>query len=219
MKNIIYILLAISFIISENRVSSGLFSISRIQYGGGGDWYADQSSIPNLLEFINSNTSITAQLNENQVKIGDDLFYQNNYFYITGHGNITFTNEEIVVLRNHLLNGAFLHVDDNYGLDKSFRKVLKQLFPEKELVELPPSHPIFTCYFKFENGLPKIHEHENKSPQALGIFNNQKLILLYTYESDLGDGWEDIKIHNNPEYIREQALKMGTNIAIYSIIQ
>ena len=114
------------------------------------------------------------------------IIYQNNYFYITGHGNITFSNEEIAILRDHLLNGAFLHVDDNYGLNKSFRKVLKQLFPEKELVELPKDHSIFHCYFKFDNGLPKIHEHDNQSPQAVGLFDNHKLILLYTFESDLG---------------------------------
>ena len=219
MKNIIYILLTLSFVIPKTASTPGLFSISRIQYGGGGDWYANQSSIPNLLEFISTNTSILVQLNENQVKVGDDLFYQNNYFYITGHGNITFTNEQIVILRNHLLNGSFLHVDDNYGLNKSFRKVLKQLFPEKELVELPKNHPIFNCYFKFENGLPKIHEHNNESPQALGIFDNQKLILLYTYESDLGDGWEDKRVHNVLEEKREAALKMGTNIIIYSLTQ
>ena len=219
MKKIIYILLTLSFAIENTTSNPGLFSISRIQYDGGGDWYSDQSSLPNLLEFISTNTSILVQLNENQVKVGDNLFYQNNYFYLTGHGNIIFSNEQIVILRNHLLNGAFLHVDDNYGLNKSFRKVLKQLFPDKELVELSKNHPIFNCYFKFENGLPKIHEHNNKSPQALGIFDNQKLILLYTYESDLGDGWEDIKVHNDPESIRQQALKMGANIAIYSIIQ
>jgi hypothetical protein len=219
MKNIIYILLTLSFIIPENPFILGNFSISRIQYDGGGDWYADQSSLPNLLKFISNNTSISVQLNENQVKVGDDNFYQNNYFYITGHGNITFTDEEIVILREHLINGAFLHVDDNYGLNKSFRRLLKKLFPDKELIELPLDHQIFNCYFKFDNGLPKIHKHDNKSPQALGIFDNQKLILLYTYESDLGDGWEDIKVHNDPESVRQQALKMGTNIVIYSMIQ
>jgi len=218
MKNIIYILLFISLGIND-RVNSGLFSISRIHYAGGGDWYANPSSLPNLLAFINNNTSIKVNLEEYQLKIGDDLFYKNNYFYITGHGNITLSREEIVILRNHLLSGAFLHVDDNYGLDKSFRKLVPELFPEKKLVELPASHPIFTCYYQFPNGLPKIHEHDNKPPQALGIFHNEKLILLYTYESDLGDGWEDINVHNNPEKIRQKALKMGTNIVVYNLIQ
>ena len=215
MKNIIYIIFTISFLFSEN----GLFSISRIHYGGGGDWYADPSSIPNLLEFVNSNTSINIQKEENQVKIGDEDFYKNNFFYITGHGDLKLTTEENIILREHLMNGAFLHVDDNYGLDKSFRLTLKQLFPDKDLVELPLDHDIFNCYYKFPNGLPKVHEHDNKPPQALGIFNDKKLILLYTFESDLGDGWEDPNVHNDPDYIRQEALKMGTNIIIYSIIQ
>jgi hypothetical protein len=137
--------------------------------------------------------------------------------YMTGHGNINLSSEEIVILRGHLLDGAFLHVDDNYGMDKSFRKLIKLLFPEKELVEIPPSNDLFNCYYKFKNGLPKIHVHDNKPPQALGIFNKEKLILLYTYESDLGDGWEDQHVHNVPEEKRLSALKMGTNIIIYAL--
>jgi len=219
MKNIIYIIFITPFLLCNDKIDSGLFAISRIHYGGGGDWYANPSSISNLLEFINTNTSILIQAKENQVKIGDDEFYKNNFFYITGHGNITLTTQEIVILREHLLRGAFLHVDDNYGLDKSFRKVVSKLFPDKDLVELPINHGIFNCYYKFPNGLPKIHKHDNKPSQALGIFDNKKLILLYTYESDLGDGWEDENVHNNPNHIREEALKMGTNIVIYSIIQ
>ena len=194
-------------------------SLARLKYDGGGDWYANPSSLPNLLEFISTNTSIKVNPKENKVKIGDDLFYKNFYFYITGHGNIKFTNKELLILREHLENGAFLHVDDNYGLDKSFRKTAKELFPDKDLIELPPNHTIFNCYYTFKEGLPKIHEHDNKPPQALGIFHKKKLILLYTYESDLGDGWEDKNVHNNPENIRLNALKMGTNIVIYNLIQ
>ena len=219
MKNIIYIILTLSLLTAKQNSFNGNFSISRIQYGGGGDWYANSSSIYNLLEYIKNNTSIIVKDEEIKVKIGDENFYKNNFFYITGHGNLKFNNEEIVILRKHLIDGAFLHVDDNYGLDKSFRVALKQLFPDKDLVELPLDHKIFHCYYKFPNGLPKIHEHDNKPPQALGIFHNERLILLYTYESDLGDGWEDKTIHNNPNHIREAALKMGTNIVIYSIIQ
>ena len=219
MKNIIYIALLVSILSSSDKTSSGLFSISRIHYSGGGDWYSNPSSLPNLLKFIDQNTSIAVNPEEYQLKIGDDLFYKNNYFYITGHGNITLSKEEIIILRSHLINGAFLHVDDNYGLDKSFRKLVPELFPEKELIELPLSHPIFNCYYKFPNGLPKIHEHNNKAPQALGIFHDNKLILLYTYESDLGDGWEDINVHNDTETIRLKALQMGTNIVIYNLVQ
>ena len=137
--------------------------------------------------------------------------------YLTGHGNIKLSSEEIAILRGHLLGGSFLHADDNYGMDKSFRKLIKLLFPEKELIEIPPSHNIFQCYYKFENGLPKIHEHDNKPPQALGIFEEEKLILLYTYESDLGDGWEDKNVHNVPDEKRLSALKMGTNIVIHAL--
>ena len=219
MKNIIFIILCAYLIFPSNENKLGSFSIFRIHYDGGGDWYANPSSLPNLLKFIKKNTSVNTNLNENKAKIGDDTFYKNHYFYITGHGNIKFSKKEILILRKHLLNGAFLHVDDNYGLDKSFRIQVQDLFPDKELIELPVNHPLFNCYYKFENGLPKIHEHDNKPPQPYGIFHNQKLILLYTYESDLGDGWEDKNVHNNPEHIRLDALKMGTNIVIYNLIQ
>ena len=220
MKKIIFIILIISKIFSlPDKNSPGLFTISRIHYNGGGDWYANPSSLPNLLNFIKNNTSIEVDLNEKIVKIGDDIFYKNNYFYITGHGNIKLSKEERLILREHLLNGAFLHVDDNYGLDKSFRKELKKIFPDKQMIELSANHPIFNSYYTFKNGLPKIHEHDNKPPQAFGVFHNKKLILLYTYECDLGDGWEDNHVHNNPEDIRLQALKMGTNIVTYNLIQ
>ena len=215
MRLIHYILLflPISLIISSE------FTIARIKYSGGGDWYSDKSSLPNLLEYLEMNTNINTSNQEKIVEIGDEEFIKNSYFYLTGHGNITLSSREQFQLREHLYNGAFIHVDDNYGLDKSFRKLIKEIFPDKNLVELPPNHKIFNCFYKFPNGLPKVHEHDNKRPQALGIFNNEKLILLYTYESDLGDGWEDPQVHNNPEYIRNQALKMGINIIIYALSQ
>ena len=154
-----------------------------------------------------------------KVKIGDDQFYFSQYLYLTGHGNVKLNSKEIAILRGHLLNGAFLHADDNYGMDKSFRKLVKLLFPEKELIEIPPTHDIFNCFYRFSNGLPKIHEHDNKPPQALGIYQNNKLIVLYTYESDLGDGWEDSSVHNDSPEIRELALKMGVNIIYYALTQ
>jgi len=195
----------------------GNFSISRIHYSGGGDWYSDPSSISNLLNYVAINTMIKVNPDENKVKIGDDDFYFSKYLYLTGHGNIKLSNEEISILRNHLLQGAFLHVDDNYGLDASFRKVVSELFPEKELIALPFDHELFHCYFDFPNGLPKIHEHDNNPPQALGIFHEKKMILLYTHESDLGDGWEDQRVHNVPKEKRLSALRMGTNIIIYAL--
>ena len=195
----------------------GAFSITRIHYDGGGDWYSDPSSIPNLLDYVSKNTNISTNVIEQRAKIGDDVFYKSTYLYITGHGNISLTDKEVIILREHLLAGAFLHADDNYGMDKSFRREMSKVFPDKSWVELPPNHQIFNNYFTMPNGLPKIHEHDNKRPQALGLFDNDRLIVLYSYESDLGDGWEDIGVHNNPQTIRNSALEMGTNIIIYAL--
>ena len=138
---------------------------------------------------------------------------------MTGHGNINFTDNEAQTLRNFLLNGGFLHADDNYGMDKAFRREMKKVFPDKEWVEIPINHQIFNIYYKFNNGLPKIHEHDGKRPQALALFDNDKIIAIYTYESDLGDGWEDISVHGNDEFKRQEALKMGTNIILYSLLR
>ena len=196
---------------------AGSFTITRIHYSGGGDWYADPSSLPNLLNFISIHTNIEVNKNENRAKIGSDEFYNSYYLYLTGHGNIKFSDGEIQILRNFLLRGGFLHADDNYGMDQSFRREMKKVFPDKEWVEIPKDHPVFNIHFKFNNGLPKIHEHDNQRPQALGLFHNDKIIAIYTYESDLGDGWEDINVHGNPESKRQEALKMGTNIILYSL--
>ena len=216
---LLYIIILFSnLIMSDNSISENKFKISRIHYGGGGDWYADPSSLSNLLKYVSSNTDIKVDLNEEIVKIGDNQFYQNNYYYITGHGNIKITQNEKNILRKQLLHGAFLHVDDNYGLDKSFRKLITEIFPEKKLVELPPSHEIFNILYQFPKGLPKIHEHNNQRPQALGLFHNKKLILLYTYESDLGDGWEDINVHNISKHKHNAALQMGANIITYFLV-
>ena len=214
-KAILIYLFLLSFLISDNI---GKFSITRIQYGGGGDWYCDQSSIPNLLTFINNNTNVPIDLIEKKSKIGEDIFIKSQYLYLTGHGNIKFSDEEAIILRNHLLSGAFLHADDNYGMDNSFRREMKKVFPEKEWVELPFSHPIFHAYYDFPNGLPKIHKHNDQPPQALALFDNDRLIVLYTFESDLGDGWENKSVHNNPEPIRIKALEMGTNIVMYNLL-
>ncbi len=201
---------------NENSIG---FSITRIHYNGGGDWYSDPSSITNLLNFLSSNTNIATNNKEKKAKIGDDIFYESNYFYLTGHGNIKFSDEEAQILREHLISGAFLHADDNFGMDLSFRREMKNVFPELDWVELPPNHEIFHIYFNFPEGLPKIHQHLDKRPQALGLFYNNTLVVLYTYESDLGDGWESMEVHNNPEEVRLQSLKMGTNIILYSLMR
>ena len=195
------------------------FQIARVQYSGGGDWYCDPSSLPNLLNYLNNNTPISTYPEEVRIKLSDDKAIQYPYLYLTGHGNIKFNENEIIALRSMLLDGAFLHVDDNYGLDKPFRREIKKVFPNKNLVELPKNHEIFNSYFNFPNGLPKIHEHDKKPPQAFALFHKKRMILLYTYESDLGDGWEDPSVHQNPWAIRESALKMGVNIIYFALSQ
>ena len=205
-----------TFLFSEN-VLPGAFSITRIHYGGGGDWYSDPSSLPNLLEFLGTNTLVAVNPLEKRAKIGDDIFSGSSYLYLTGHGNIKFSDKEAQILRDHLIKGAFLHADDNYGMDKSFRKEMKKVFPELDWVELPNNHEIFNIFYSFPNGLIKVHEHDNKRPQALGLFYKKQLVVLYTYESDLGDGWEDVEVHNDPVEIHQSALKMGTNIMLYAL--
>lgn len=213
------IILFVSLQLFANNQIAGSFTMTRVQYSGGGDWYADPSSIPNLLEFVSNYTNIAVNMSENRAKIGSDNFFNSYYLYLTGHGNINFTDNEAQTLRNFLLNGGFLHADDNYGMDKAFRREMKKVFPDKEWVEIPANHQIFNIYYKFKNGLPKIHKHDGNRPQALALFDGDKMIAIYTYESDLGDGWEDISVHGNDESKRQEALRMGTNIILYSLLR
>ena len=208
----------IIFLITPNHYSQA-FSIARIHYNGGGDWYGDPSSLPNLLEYVEKNTSIIVETDEYQMKLTNPELFNHSFIYITGHGNIRFSEDEIIILRDYLIKGGFLHADDNYGMDPSFRREMKRVFPSKEWVELPHDHSIYNSYFSFPNGLPKIHEHNGKPPQGLGLFEKDRLIVFYSYESDLGDGWEDSNVHNNPFEIRESALKMGINIIWFSLTQ
>jgi len=200
-------------------VDAQSFSVARVHYGGGGDWYSDPSSIPNLLTYLEKNTPISAVDEDVHIKLTDKEVYQYPYLYLTGHGNIRLAENEVISLRSVLMNNGFLHADDNYGMDVSFRRELKRVFPNKELVNLPNDHPIFHSYFSFPNGLPKVHEHDGKPPQALALFEEDRMIVLYTYESDLGDGWEDASVHEDPWPIREAALQMGVNIIYYSLTQ
>jgi len=195
------------------------FSIARIHYGGGGDWYGDPSSLPNLLEFISQNTSILVEPNEYRIKLTDPELFSHSYLYLTGHGNIRLTEDEVGILRDYLLKGGFLHADDNYGMDASFRREMKRVFPEKEWVEIPFDHDIYHAFYDFPNGLPKVHEHNGIPPQGLGLFDGEQLIAFYSYESDLGDGWEDIEVHNDSPDIRQAALKMGVNIVWFALTQ
>ena len=194
-----------------------LFTIARLQYNGGGDWYSDPSSLPNLLRFIKEKTQIDAAEEEVQVAIMDEELFSFPYIYMTGHGNIDFSAEEVTRLRHYLESGGFLHADDNYGMDKSFRREMHKVFRNAAWVELPAEHPLFHCHFELAEGLPKVHEHDGKRPQALGLFIEERLAILYTYEADLGDGWEDPHVHNDPEGKRLNALKMGANIAVWAL--
>ena len=199
--------------------TDNLITICRVKYSGGGDWYSDPSSLPNLLKFIKNNTNIAIAPEEARVSIEDEELFNFHYLYITGHGNIRFSEKEIIRLRSFLLGGGFLHADDNYGMDKSFRREMKRVFPNKEWLELPFDHPIYHVLYNFPKGLPKIHEHDGKPPQGFGLFDGDRLMAFYTYECDLGDGWEDPDVHKDPIEKHQAALKMGTNIFIYALLQ
>lgn len=186
--------------------------IALLKYNGGGDWYANPTSLPNLIKYCNTNLKTNIYPDPSTVELSSPEIYNFPFVHLTGHGNIIFSENEAVNLRTYLEGGGFLHVDDNYGLNEYFRREMKKVFPEKELIELPPSHLIFHEKYTFNEGLPKIHEHDNKQPQAFGIFIDDRMVCLYTYECDLGDGWEDIDVHNDPEETRLKALKMGANI-------
>jgi len=190
--------------------------VAILKYGGGGDWYANPTALPNLIKFSNQELKTTIDPKPQTVEVGSPNIFQYPFLHMTGHGNVFFSQEEAENLRTYLLAGGFLHIDDNYGMEPYLRRELAKVFPDKELTELGADHPIFQQQFQFPKGLPKIHEHDGKRPQALGIFDQNRLILLFTFESDLGDGWEDPEVHNDPEEIRLKALQMGANIISYA---
>jgi hypothetical protein len=190
--------------------------IAILKYKGGGDWYSNPTAIPNLIKFCNENINTVIGERPQTVEVGSTDIFQFPYLHMTGHGNVFFSDDDAENLNNYLVSGGFLHIDDNYGMQPYITKELKKVFPNKELIELPSSHPIFNNVYNFPKGLPKIHEHDGKRPQALGIFHENRLILLFTFESDLGDGWEDAEVHNDPQDVREKALKMGANIVKYA---
>lgn len=189
--------------------------IGRLKYGGGGDWYANPGSLENLAAFINEHTDLNVQEKPTIVDVDSPDLFNVHFLHMTGHGNVFFTEKQVQRLRFYLTNGGFLHADDNYGLDQSFRREMKKVFPDKELVELPFSHPIYHQIFPFPNGLPKVHEHDGKPPRGFGLFHEKRLVVFYTYECDLGNGWEDGDVYGDPEEIRTAALQMGANIFYY----
>ena len=192
-------------------------TIGRLHYDGGGDWYANPSSLPNLLAAIHDRTAIRVAPREVAVRLTDPELWDVAFLHMTGHGNIHWSDDELKVLRRWLLQGGFLHADDNYGLDESFRREIKRLFPDRPLVEVPLDHPIYHLIYDLPAGVPKIHEHDGKPAQGFGIFVNGRLVVYYTYQCDLGDGWEDEAVHHDPPAKHEAALRMGVNLFAYAV--
>jgi len=190
--------------------------VAVLKYNGGGDWYSNQTAVPNLIKFANKNSDTKIKLNQGTVNVGSIDLFNFPIVFMTGHGNVFLTEQEAQNLRNYLTSGGFLHVSDNYGLDKYIRREMNKVFPELKFQEIPSNHPIYNQTFTFKNGVPKIHEHDKKKPQGFGLFFKGRLVCFYDYESDLSDGWEDKSIHNNPQNIRLKALKMGANIIEYA---
>lgn len=200
------------------KAAADEFTIARVKYDGGGDWYSDPESLPALLAFVRQQTLVAVAPEEDVVELSSDNLYAFPYLYLTGHGNMRFSNSEALRLRHYLQQGGFLHVDDNYGLDTYLRREMQKVFPEQEFIEVPFDHPIFHTVYDFPNGLPKVHEHDGKPPQGFGLFDeNGRLMVFYTYESDLGDGWEPMTVHEKPEELRQAALQMGANIIVYAM--
>ncbi|MFE3868270.1 DUF4159 domain-containing protein [Flavobacterium sp. LS2P90] len=208
MKKIYYILLLVS-------ISSFSQEIALLKYSGGGDWYANPTSLPNLIKYCNANINTKIKPKPGTVEPSSPDLLSYPFVHMTGHGNVVFSDSDAINLRNYLSAGGFLHIDDNYGMNQYIRKEIKKIFPNNDLVEIPANHVIFQKPYVFSGGLPKIHEHDGKRPQAFGIFIENILVLLYTYECDLGDGWEDPEVNNDPVDVREKALKMGANIINY----
>mgnify|MGYP001627775319 CR=1 FL=1 len=213
------LLLGFLFFLSQPATSqvSGEFEIARVKYRGGGDWYNDPSALTNLIRFAKNEIAISITEKYKDVSIGSSDLHSYPFLFLTGHGNIAVNSSEARNLRAYLDNGGFLFIDDDYGIDEHARKMMKQVFPDEDFIEIPFAHPIYTNVYKFENGLPKIHEHDNQSPRGYGLFRNGRLVVFYAYESNLGDGWADSEIHNNPASVRQQALRMGTNILVYAL--
>ena len=210
MKNIIVLL----FLLNNSIIFSQQVAV--LKYKGGGDWYTNPTAVPNLIKFSNSNSGTVINTKIETITLDDDSI--NNYpiIFMTGHGNVFFTDDEAVNLKNYLISGGFLHISDNYGLDKYIRRELKKVFPNIEFKAIPNNHPVYHQTYSFPKGTPKIHEHDKKPAQGFGLFYRNRLIVFYDYESDLSDGWEDASIHNNPKETRTKALKMGANIIEYA---
>ena len=202
---------------SPQQIPASL-TIGRLQYDGGGDWYANPSSLPNLLDAIRRRTALRVGDRDRVVTIMSPDLWDVSFIHMTGHGNVLFADEEVLMLRRYLENGGFLHADDNYGMDESFRREIARVFPDRPLVEVPLDHPIYRIVYEMPQGVPKIHEHDGEPAQGFGIFVGDRLAVFYSYQTDLGDGWEDPDVHDDPPEVRELALRMGVNLFVYSVV-
>jgi len=212
-----FLLVALIFVLTA--FAPPTIKIAKLKYNGGGDWYANKTSLPNLIKFANQNINTNINPQEDIVEVGSPDIFNYPFVHLTGHGNIVFSKQEAENLRNYLLAGGFLHADDNYGLDKFFRREMKKVFPELEMVEIPFSHPVYHQKYNFDKGLPKVHEHDGKPAQGFGLIYKGRLICFYSYECDLGNGWEDQEVYNDPENIRQKALQMGANLLQFVFTQ
>ena len=219
MKLFLVPMLAALLVAATPHQDRAKLGIVQLQYSGGGDWYANPSGVPNLLRAIRERTGLDVADRPLQLKLTDPNLWNHPYVYMTGHGNVRFTDEELQILRKYLTSGGFMHADDNYGMDESFRREMKRLFPDKELVELPASHPIYHSVYDFPRGLPKVHQHDGKPAQGFGIIHEGRVVVFYSYQTDLGNGWEDPERHSNTPQAREAALRMGVNLFVYAISQ
>lgn len=209
-----------AFALSGARCVAGeTFTIARLKYGGGGDWYSNPSSLPNLLRFLRDSSGFAVKEEEAVVSPDSGDLFNYPVVYMNGHGNVSFTAAEAANLRRYLISGGFLIADDNYGMDESFRREMLNVFPDKDLVLLPVSHPLFTCAYQFPAGLPKVHEHDGEPAQAYAIFHEGRMVVFYSFQADLGDGWEDPLVHNDPEPVRRAALQFGVNLITWALIQ
>lgn len=215
----LFLLLTAFVCIGLGFKQDGAIKIARLKYSGGGDWYANPTSMPNLIRFANQNLGCDIAPNEEVVTAGSEEIFNYPFIHMTGHGNVILSDAEAENLRLYLMSGGFLHIDDNYGMDPYIRLILKKVFPDKELIELPYSHDLYHQKFDFNQGLPKIHEHDGSAPTGYAIMHEGRVLVYYTFECDLGDGWEDEEVHNDPYEIRMKALKMGANILQYAFIK
>ena len=212
-----WLLLGALAVLPAPAAAQELMTVGRLHYDGGGDWYANPSSLPNLLKAIGERTPLRVATRERVVRLTDDDLWQVPYIHMTGHGNVKWSDAELKALRRYLEQGGFLHADDNYGMDESIRREIGRLFPDRPLVEVPWDHPIYHLVYDFPKGLPKIHEHDGKPAQGFGIFLDGRLVLFYSYQTDLGDGWEDFEVHKDPPEKHEAALRMGVNLFTYAV--